>query len=177
MNKQEILDEIAELKERLNSLEKMYNSLTPPNKRWRAKKGDCYYYMNHAGAICSDTEGEQIKDTHRYRIGNYFETVYDADFERERLKVIAELREWATPADDFDFTFNTNEIKKYIIVLESDKITVEKYYAYQPSELCFISREMATNAINAVGEERIIKYYFRKHCDSYKTESGVQECK
>ena len=37
MNRQEILAEITELKDRLNKLEKMYASLTPPYKRWKGR--------------------------------------------------------------------------------------------------------------------------------------------
>ena len=49
MDKQEILNEIAELKERLNGLEKMYDSLTPPNKRWRGLL--LFYFIQWCSAL------------------------------------------------------------------------------------------------------------------------------
>ena len=51
MNRQEILAEITELKDRLDKLEKMYASLTPSNKRWRAEKDDGYYLISTVGSI------------------------------------------------------------------------------------------------------------------------------
>lgn len=160
MNRQEILTEIAELKEKLNNLEKMYASLTPSNKRWRAEIGDDYCYIENEGSICADSEHGHTVDTSRYIIGNYFETKEEAEFELERLKVIAELKEWATPADNFDWkSLNT----KYIMVCNPDrKIVIDFYTSYQFSDLCFMSREVAENAIKAVGKERIVKYYFRR---------------
>ena len=166
MNKQEILEEIAELKERLNNLEKEYDSLTPPNKRWRANKGNYYYYIKETGEIGCNTEDEMYGDNLCYTIGNYFKTREEAKFESERLKVIIELREWAIPADN-DFSWKT-DIIKYIIALSEDIVSVGKYYSYQPSDLVFASEEMAKNAIEAVGEERILKYYFRRQTLDYK---------
>lgn len=167
MNKQEILNEIADLKERLNELEKIYDNLTPPNKRWRAKKGVSYYFSMSDGTIHRSADCETKTDYLRYITGNYFKTKEEAEFEVERRKVIEELKQWSTSADDFDWD-NVNE-RKYNIILESGKvikIIVGYKLGNQISDLCFISREMAINAINAVGEERIIKYYFRKQKES-----------
>ena len=160
MNKQEILAEMAELKERLNKLEKMCDSLTPSNKRWRAKQGDGYYFINTGGGINFDTEEVAALDDLRYNIGNYFKTEEEAEFEIERLKVIAELKEWATPISKFDWNDNTQ--KKYVIILENNYLRADFFYSLQICGLYFESREIAEYAIKAVGEERIIKYYFRR---------------
>ena len=160
MNRQEILDEIAVLKERLNKLEKMYDSLTPPNKRWRAEGGECYCYIGTDGMIYWNTEGKWDTDSIRYKFGNYFKTGEEAKFEIERLKVIAELREWATPAKTFDWDVCYDI--KYMIILESNEVKVDYFTTFQSSDLYFKTREQAENAIEAVGRERLIKYYFRR---------------
>ena len=163
MNKQDILEEMAELKDRLNKLEKMYDSLTPPNKRWRAEKDDVYYFITTGGKLSCDTENVVDLDDLRYAIGNYFKTEGEAEFEVERLKVIAELKEWATPVNDFDW--HDDKQNKYILAFNdclTDPLTVDFYYTNQVSDLCFQSEEVAKSAIESVGEDRIIKYYFRR---------------
>lgn len=163
MNKQEILNEIIELRGRLNDLEKIYNSLVPPSERWRGDKDDKYYFISAVGSIRFDTETEEGVDDSRYDIGNYFQGYEDAEFEAERLKVIASLREWATPVDDFDWNNNN---KKYILEVrtkgEECFLAIDYDYVYQLSDLYFKTKEQAESAIKAVGEDRIIKYYFRR---------------
>lgn len=160
MNKQEILDEIATLKERLNNLEKQYDFFNSPYKRWRAERGGGYYLISAVGSIRYDNENEAIVDGLHYDIGNYFKTEKEAEFEVERLKVIAELKEYATPVNEFDW--NNSLEKKYTILLESDEVRVDYFISCQTSDLYFKTKEQAKNAIESVGEDRIIKYYFRR---------------
>lgn len=160
MNKQEILDEIAALKKQLNNLEKLYDSFNLPNKRWRAEKGNDYYFISTFDGAYLDREAATNSDDFHYAIGNYFRTKEQAEFEIERLKVIAELREFATPISDFDW--NNCLDKKYYIILESDEVSVDSVDYYQASDLYFKSKDVAKCAIEAVGKERIIKYYFRR---------------
>ena len=155
--KQEIFAEIAALKHRINRLEKMFN---PPNKRWRAEKGYGYYYITARGLVEAKTEAGLDLDNSRYEFGNYFQTREQAEFEVERLKVIAELREFATPISEFDWT-DTNQ-NKCMLSLDVYGLEINTYYTYQSSDLVFESEEVARDAIEAVGEERIIKYYFRR---------------
>jgi len=163
MNKQELFDEITKLKERLNELEKMYDSLKLPNKRWRAKKDEYYFFILPTGTVRSSIEAKMEIDNIYYAFGNYFKTQEEAEFEAERLKVIAELREWATPVDEFDW--NAHGEYKYILKISNNGgfcLRIGVWESYQYSDLVFASEEIARNAIEAVGEERIIKYYFRK---------------
>lgn len=158
MNKQEILTEIEELKERLNSLEKMYNSVS--DKRWRGDKDDDYYFISALGTVYRDTENVKAVDNARYDIGNYFQTKEEAEFEAERLKVVTELREWATPISEFNW--NDAAEKKYVILLELDEVKVDSFALYQISDLFFKTKEQAESAIRTVGKERILKYYFKR---------------
>ena len=164
MNRQEILDEIAVLKERLNKLEKMYDSLTPPNKRWRAERFDAYYYIGSDGKIYRRSEAGFESDNLHYELGNYFQTEEQAEFEIERLKVIAELKEWSTSISEFNWE-SPFENKYFIKIKDTEEgthLTIGFYYAHQNTDLVFASKEQAKNAIESVGEERILKYYFRR---------------
>lgn len=160
MNREEILEEISELKERLNNLEKQYDSITLPNKRWSAEIGCSYYYITARGLVEAKTEAGLDLDNSRYEFGNYFRTREQAEFEAERLKVITELREWATPANEFDW--DNSEERKYTILLESNEVRVDFFSMYQSSDLYFKTKEQAEEAIRAVGKDRITKYYFRR---------------
>lgn len=143
----------------------MYDSLTPPNKRWRAKKGDYYYFIVLGGTVRVVKEEEEELDNQRYAISNYFKTEEEAEFEVERLKVIAELREWATPVDEFNWG-NENECKCVLQIKNFNDgncwLIIDVLQRYQFSDLVFASEKIAREAIEAVGEERIIKYYFRR---------------
>ena len=164
MNKQDVLAEMTELKDRLNKLEKMYASLIPPNKRWRAEKDDEYYYITERGFATFKKEIGSGLDDAQYELGNYFETREQAEFEAERLKVITELRGWATPISEFDWNDNTQQ--KYVFIFENNYLRVDYFYSLQVCDLYFESREIAENAIEAIGEERIIKYYFRRESNN-----------
>lgn len=161
MNKQEILEEIAKIKERLSDLEKMYSSLNPPTKRWRAEKYDPYFFVGTDCSVCRGVEDEvrNVNDG-RYKIGNYFERRKQAEFEAERLKVVAELKAWATPISEFDW--NDDAQKKYVIILENNLLRADFFYSLQICDLYFESKEIAERAIESVGEDRIKKYYFRR---------------
>lgn len=55
-------------------------------KRWRAKKGEKYYYINSSGEVSEETEVFYWCDKERYLIGNYFRTEELAKKARELLK-------------------------------------------------------------------------------------------
>ena len=164
MNKQEVLDEIAALKEQLNNLEKFYDSFNPPNKRWRAEKGNIYYAITAEGIVGFDTEEATNTDNERYVFGNYFRTREEAEFEAERLKVIAELREYAIPINEFDW--NDTDEHKFMLEIRNVEnnllVVIDCWHTNQTSDLVFESEEVAMRAIDSVGEDRIIKYYFRR---------------
>lgn len=172
MNNEDIFSKIDELTERISKLEKMCDSSTssktmcnmstPPNKRWRGEKGDDYYFINAIGIVRQNKEDTSEVDDLRYGIGNYFKTKEEAEFESERLKVIADLKDWATPGNDVKYIIDIRNTEEGVIHLE---VEANCCYSYQASELCFESKEIAKDAIRAVGEDRIIKYYFRRGVD------------
>ncbi len=116
---------------------------------------DKYYFHGSWGdvSVCKFL-GDAV-DKGRFAIGNYFKTEEDAEFAVERLKVIAELKKFARPfkhGEDnyycyFDFDLNDVSLIK------------EKFYP-SGNILFFDSKKTAQQAIAAVGEDRIKKYYF-----------------
>lgn len=146
--------------------------LEPPNKRWRAEYGCEYWYIDHVDCSLnqvrcgSDYGHKDVRSNMLYSIGNYFKTKKDAEFELERLKVIKELKDWSTDNNSTDAYLLVPEVmvshdyRSYeyrVEVVHSDHIG----YINLTYSICFDSRETAEDAIRAIGEERILKYYFK----------------
>ena len=95
-------------------------------------------------------------------IGNCFKTREEAEFEVERLKVIKELKDYALKHNESEIDWSlTNEKKWYI------------YYSHYYFDICsdmafrtklnttyFTSSQIAENAIESIGKDRLKKYYF-----------------
>ena len=143
--------EIAELKKELAKQE-TEKSLTI----WKPNEGENYWYIKANGRTGCAVWDDDSSDKDLYKMGNYFQTKEDAEFEIERLKVIAELKRFGK--DRFKkgtencFLFYDTNNNKLCINLGSYAIT---------ASIFFNSKEIAEQAIKTVGFDRIKKYYFR----------------
>ena len=83
----------------------------------------------------------------------------EAKFAVERLKVIAELKKYAKEFSDEEW-LNQSIVKHYIIFDYEDHVINIGYVCFtKVSDIYFESEEKAQEAIEAVGEDRIKKYY------------------
>ena len=131
-----------------------------PKSVWDLKYGDRYFFLTASGMVERGTWTNDSSDFNRQRIGNTFLTVEDAEFAKERLKVIAELKKYAKEFSDEEW--KDNKTQKYYIVYRysGDYIRSILTYTSKDSVLYFESPEKIQEAIDAVGEDRIKKYYF-----------------
>lgn len=131
-----------------------------PKTVYDLKYGDRYFFLTASGIVQGGTWSNDSSDFNRERIGNRFLTVEDAEFAREHLKVIAELKKYAKEFSDEDW--KDNKTQKYYIVYRysDDYIRSILTYTSKDSVLYFESPKKAQEAIDAVGEDRIKKYYF-----------------
>ena len=131
-----------------------------PKSVWDLEEGDTYYYIDVYGDISDGRIGNDSSEDEIFAIGNVFLTEEDAEFEVERLKVIAELKKYAKEFSDEEW--KDNKTQKYYIVYRysDDYIRSILTYTSKDGVLYFESKEKAQEAIDAVGEERIKKYYF-----------------
>jgi hypothetical protein len=160
--KADILEnELLDLKKKISDMEDAVKTPEPPNKRWRAEKGDTYFYVALYGGEAK-TDMREPADDDLYETGNYFETIQEANFEYERLKVLNELCQWVTPyrakASYGFYPHISSTTKRYVIDIVSSS-------SLPPDVLRFESKNTAKNAIKAVGEDRILKYYYRLNID------------
>ena len=57
-------------------------------QRWRADKGNEYYYLNHFGEPICGVEEHIADDNALYNSGNYFKTAAKAEIYAEKLRVL-----------------------------------------------------------------------------------------
>lgn len=131
-----------------------------PKSVWDLEEGDTYYYIDVYGDISDGRIGNDSSEDEIFAIGNVFLTEEDAEFAVERLKVIAELKKYAKEFSDGEW--KDNKIQKYYIIYQYSGDYIRSILTYTSKEnvLYFESKEKIQEAIDAVGEDRIKKYYF-----------------
>lgn len=145
---------IAELKEKLEKAKDINSDVFIPENY------EEYWRITDDGVICRSWWDKTTIDKNRLAIGNVFRTKEEAEFEIERLKVINELRQYAEPRDtkwdgknDHYYitctTFNSYE----------NRINVYSSPLYKHHDIYFSSFFRAWEAIEAVGKDRVKKYY------------------
>ena len=115
------------------------------------------YWCILGGKVCDGMWIDGEEDEKRLSIGNAFHTKEEAEFALEKLKVIHELKQFAEPKN---IVWNFNE---YHHIIYYDYISNEIGYSCSSimkfSDTTFATEEMARKAVEAVGEDRIKKYY------------------
>lgn len=126
-------------------------------KKWPQDE-DTYYFIGSDGKII---EGAFYADALFCKdilpIGNCFKTKEEAEFEVERLKVLAEMKKFAEP-EGREWDGNTNHwCIYYECVVDSIKFLCKFECKYDG--IYFESGEKAQECVKTVGEDRIKKYY------------------
>lgn len=137
-------------------------SATPKPSVWKPIYGEEFWVVTGYGAVTKYTWTDVDSDEAYYSMNNCFPTKESAEFAAERLKVFAELQQyadenneclinWRDTTDKWFFTFNY--------------ITEELGYGYTvrnrvAETVYFTSSSVAIAAVEAVGESRIKKYLF-----------------
>ena len=142
MNKQ-----IAELKARGEEKPK------PPHLRPYLEDDQNYFFINARGKIENSKWMSDRFDLGAREIGNIFMGETAAEYAAERLKVLAEMREWAGKWNDtFVLTYIGNDDFVQISSVLMSRNTF--------GEMRFATKEDAEGCIKAVGKERLLRYYF-----------------
>lgn len=161
MTKKEYEKKIDELQAQIDELryaridETKSELSTPPHPRWKPEQG--YYYYCVEANLVSDISfyynggDRDALLENEIDIGNVFRTKSEAEFAVERLKVLAEMREWAGNSYDGAYIFYHRP---------TDQIITNWDSVHFHGGIRFKSTDDAENCIKAVGKERIKKYYF-----------------
>ena len=66
----------------------------PKYKRWRAEKGEAYFYIFKNGSIDKHLDANDNEDNFFYDIGNYFKTKEEAEFRRQQLLYLQQYKDF-----------------------------------------------------------------------------------
>lgn len=125
----------------------------------KPKLYDEYWFIDTFGEVHRDFWNYFYGDVYRFNIGNLFKTEEEAKFEVEKLKVLAELKQFSK-----DFKFGAYNY--YLSLIMSSKCFYHNIsYDIELDRkaqgvIYFESEKIAREAVEAVGEERIKKYIF-----------------
>lgn len=130
-----------------------------PETVYDLKYGDEYFFLTESGIVQGGIWRDDMISLSMLSIGNMFLTEEDAEFAIERLEVIAELKKYAKEFSDEEWM--NKDLPKYFIGFEYKFGGFSCYIANlrRGSEIYFESIQKANEAIEAVGKDRVKKYY------------------
>lgn len=130
------------------------------DRRWRAEHKEKYWFVKlaldkYGYIIDSDTEMYALIDNKRYYAHNYFQTQEEAQKYANVLNTEMELMKYADENNDkivgdWYYLYSYNTEKDYRIARATEFRI--------PRNIKFSSREIANNAVVAVGRDRVIEY-------------------
>ena len=172
---------VQTLQKTFDSLQKVIETDKEEQKKketknhWKPITSEKYFFTYSNGDVDSVIWTENKADKGRYGLRNVFRTKEDAEFEVERRKIIAELQNYADehnseiahPSDAFWLGFDEDNM---LIIVEDDSI-------FPPvGTVLFSDEDTACDAIETIGEDRIIKYMFGIEPDKKIHCNGDCEC-
>ena len=133
-------------------------------KYWTPKEKEKYFYIEDCMGVSDDRNVQAPIDYCRFNIGNCFKTKEEAEHILEKLKVIHELQKFAYENNEGEIDWKNFNQCKYKIFYDAEDEDLYVDYSIQcesePFNIYFTSFKVAKKAIEAVGEDRIKKYYF-----------------
>jgi hypothetical protein len=154
---EELLKELEEVKQKIADIEKKIEEKKMETGRWKPEEGDTYWFVTLYGQAAHDIWDNELIDNKRYEIGDLFKTKEEAEFAIEKLKVIAELKEYEEPKDREWDGVNLHYYFYYNCGMK--EIGIACNYSFKSEHIYFESKEKAEQAIDSIDEKRIKKYY------------------
>ena len=137
-------------------------------KPWRADRGKEYWCLADIGCPVERIENNDFFDDWNYKSGNYFQTEEEVKFHKEEILVYNELKAYASLYNKRSY----NDKLRYSLIWDgvSEVLKIDFYKYTQHGDLKFETKEAVEQAIDAVGEGRIKKYYLHIWEDDKKDE-------
>ena len=140
---------------------------TPRKKVWKPALNEEFYILDSSGNVDKGLWAGDVIDEATYSIGNCYKTEAEAEFMSEKLKVIAELKRFAVEHNSGEINWIDEERwanRRYIMLdCKNKSVFASAYFGTSKhADIFFTSREIAEEAIEAIGEERLRKYYFEE---------------
>lgn len=164
MNKQEMIKQIDELKQKVEELEKEVNSPefdeVKKGGRWKPENNEHYYYIDSYGVICIDCWFDNFEDLFRFNIGNCFKTEQKAEEYKENLLTKQALKDLALELNN-GVEIDRKDInqQKYCIYFDYKTLEIQQtnLYLAQYLEVYCLNKNFIDIAKDRIGEEKLIK--------------------
>lgn len=132
-------------------------------KHCRKCMNEIYYSIRPNGNIVSSVEENTFYDDNCWKFGNYYNTIKEAEFAKQKKLVMKELRDYAFKHNNEEINWDNSYQLKHFLKYDWDKKKV--YCGWETNvqsmnQVYFSSAEIAKNAIKEIGEDRIKKYLF-----------------
>lgn len=163
----DLLDRISELEQQLVELKAEAKKEEKANKRagkqWRANRYENYWYVTDCGISITEEDirtANSATDNYRYDTHNYFQTEEEARKYASVLETERQLRKFADEHND-KIDWSDINLSKYYLAYNYDMYSTSVYVCWmirEPRIIYFSSREIAKQAIDAIGIDKIREY-------------------
>lgn len=169
------LSRVKEDLQKVADTDKEENKKKETKKRWKPNFGEDYFRIDPFGNITSLKWENDVFDNKYYNARNIYKTKEEAEFEVERRKIMTELQNYA---DEHNGEIDHPSYALWIAFDEDDmSITVEtESYLPPVGAVLFSYGGTAYDAIETIGEDRILKYMFRVNPNKELHCNGDCEC-
>lgn len=170
-----IVKDLTKKLQELANTNKEENKKKYAKKRWKPNFGENYFHIVSFDNITSLEWENDVFDNKYYNTRNVFKTIEEAEFEVERRKIMAELQNYA---DEHNGEIAHPSYAFWLALDEDDmSITVENDSFLPPvGTVLFSNGDIAYDAIETIGEDRILKYMFRVNPNKELHCNGDCEC-
>ena len=133
----------------------------PKYKRWRAEKGEKYFYIGGSGNVYYQTECHDEYDDVFYAIGNYFKTEEGAEFRRQQLLYLQQYKDYLGEDLVTEDDWKKPSLGKHAACIDNYcnglTITTNNYLRIQ-GVIYSNSKEKIEKFIKEIGEDNFKKY-------------------
>lgn len=133
----------------------------PKYKRWRAEKGEKYFYIGGSGNVYYQTECHDEYDDFFYAIGNYFKTEEEAEFRRQQLLYLQQYKDYLGEDLVTEDDWKKPSLEKHAACIDNYcnglTLTTNNYLKIQ-GVIYSNSKEKIEKFIKEIGEDNFKKY-------------------
>ena len=133
----------------------------PKYKRWRAEKGEKYYFLSDLGEILSAIDCRDKSDNFRYETGNYSETKEVLEEKKKKLLYRQQYKDYLGEDLVTEDDWKKPSLGKHATCIDNYcnglTLTTNNYLKIQ-GVIYSNSREKIENFINLIGEDNFKKY-------------------
>lgn len=165
MKLEELKQELVETKNKCAEIEKKINELARQTSevRWKAGKGDSYYYILSTGKTDEDKDIDCAWENDRYNIGNYFRTREEAEKTIEKIKIYTQLKDLALRLNaGEEINWKNYKQAKYSIFYNSEMANLldgEAYLCQRIGQIYCLDENFLDIAKQEIGKENLIKLF------------------